>query len=29
MLCRNPGDYMRETKKDIFKSNCFLKLIAV
>ena len=21
MLCRNPNDYIRETKKDIFKSN--------
>jgi DDB1- and CUL4-associated factor 13 len=21
MLCRNPNDYVRETKKDIFKSN--------
>ncbi len=20
MLCRDPGDYVRETKKDIFKS---------
>ena len=20
MLCRNPSDYVRETKKDIFKS---------
>ncbi len=21
MLCRDPNDYVRETKKDIFKSN--------
>ena len=26
MMCRDPNDYVRETKKDIFKSNYFIYL---
>jgi hypothetical protein len=28
MLCRDPNEYVRETKKDIFKSN-FIFLVSI